>query len=221
MATGSATRKRGARRRATRQPKRTREAILDRAVDLASTEGLEGLTIGRLASELEMSKSGLFGHFGSKEELQLATVEEASQHFIAEVIEPTFAVPEGADRLRALGASYIDYLERGVFSGGCFFAAASVEFDDRPGPVGDRVRGSVAAWMDYLESQAKAAGAADPKLLAFELHALAQGANSAFRLFGDPRAFKRARRAMESVAERELPERTRASQRRQASSRAK
>jgi AcrR family transcriptional regulator len=215
MATGSATRTRRA-----REPKRTREAILDRAVDLASTEGLEGLTIGRLASELEMSKSGLFGHFGSKEELQLATVEEASRRFIAEVIEPTFAVTEGAPRLRALGDSYIDYLERGVFSGGCFFAAASVEFDDRPGPVGDRVRESVAAWLGYLESQAKAAGAADPKLLAFEFHALAQGANSAFRLFRDPGAFRRARRAMESAAERELPQRRRAG-RRQASSRAK
>jgi AcrR family transcriptional regulator len=169
-----------------------------------------------------MSKSGLFGHFGSKEELQLATVEEASRRFIAEVIEPTLAVPEGEPRLRALGESYIDHLERGVFSGGCFFAAASVEFDDRPGPVGDRVRESVAAWMAYLESQAKAAGAADPKLLAFEFHALAQGANSAFRLFGDPQAFKRARRAMASVAERELPERgPRRTRRRQASSRAK
>jgi AcrR family transcriptional regulator len=208
MPRGSATRKRSARRRAARQPKRTREAILDRAVDLASTEGLEGLTIGRLASELEMSKSGLFGHFGSKEGLQLATVEEASGRFIAEVIEPTFAVPEGADRLRALGESYIDYLERGVFS-------------DRPGPVADRVRESVASWMGYLEGQAKAAGAADPELLAFELHALAQGANSAFRLFGDPRAFKRARQAMKSVAERELPEHPRAGRRRQASSRAK
>jgi len=216
LATTSATGKRGA-----REPGRTRGTILDRAVDLASTEGLEGLTIGRLASELELSKSGLFGHFGSKEELQLSTIEEASRRFIAEVIEPTFTVPEGAARLRALGQSYIDYLERGVFSGGCFFAAASVEFDDRPGPVGDRVRESVAAWMDYLERQARAAGTADPKLLAFELHALAQGANSAFRLFGDPGAFKRARRAMEAVTDRELPDASPGRRRRQASRRAK
>src|SRR3954470_20880844 len=120
--------------------RRTRAAILDRAVNLASTPGLEGLTIGRLAAELEMSKSGLFGHFGSKEELQLATIEEASTRFVSEVIQPTLAEPEGVPRLRALGERCLDYLKRGVFAGGCFFAAASIEFDDRPGPVGDRVR---------------------------------------------------------------------------------
>jgi AcrR family transcriptional regulator len=182
-----------------RDPGRTRGAILSRAVDLASTQGLEGLTIGRLASDLEMSKSGLFGHFGSKEELQLATIEEASKRFIAEVIEPTLSEPEGAARLRALGESYLDYLERGVFAGGCFFAAVSTEFDDRPGPVGDRVRDAVGAWLGYLESQARAAGARDPKLLAFQFHALAQGANSAFRLFGDPGAFRRARKAIDAA----------------------
>lgn len=180
-------------------PRRTREAILDRAVDLASTEGLEGLTIGRLSGELGMSKSGLFGHFGSKEELQLATVEAAGRRFVTEVIEPTSAKPEGAPRLRALGESYVDYLEGDVFQGGCFFAAASIEFDDRPGPVRERVRDTVAAWIGYLETQAEAAGADDPKQLAFELHALGQGANSAFRLFGDPEAFARARRAIDAL----------------------
>jgi AcrR family transcriptional regulator len=189
------------RERRTRNAARTREAILDRAVDLASTQGLEGLTIGRLATDLEMSKSGLFGHFGSKEELQLATIEAASGRFVTEVIQPTLAEPEGAPRLRALARSYLDYLERGVFAGGCFFAAASIEFDDRPGPVGDRIREAIGAWMDYLEGQARAARADDPKLLAFEFHALAQGANSAFRLFGDRRAFARARKAIESVIE--------------------
>jgi AcrR family transcriptional regulator len=200
---------------------RTREAILDRAVDLASTKGLEGLTIGSLAGDLGMSKSGLFGHFGSKEDLQLATIEEASTRFIAEVIEPTLAESEGAPRLRALGESYLDYLERGVFQGGCFFAAASIEFDDRPGPVGDRVRDAVAAWMTYLEGQARAAGANDPKLLAFEFHALAQGANSSFRLFGDPRAFARARKAIESVVESQVGPPARSRRGRHASRRAK
>jgi AcrR family transcriptional regulator len=204
-----------------RNPGRTREAILDRAVDLASTEGLEGLTIGRLATDLGMSKSGLFGHFGSKEDLQLASVEVASTRFVREVIEPTLAEPEGAPRLRALAASYLDYLERGVFAGGCFFAAASIEFDDRPGPVGDRVRDAVGAWMAYLEGQARAAGADDPKLLAFEFHALAQGANSAFRLFGDPRAFARARKAIESVVDAQVGAPAASRRRRQASSRAK
>jgi AcrR family transcriptional regulator len=209
------------RKRRTRNPARTRGAILDRAVDLASTEGLEGLTIGRLATDLEMSKSGLFGHFGSKEELQLAAIEEASKRFIQEVIEPTIAEAEGIPRLRALARSYIDYLEHGVFAGGCFFAAASIEFDDRPGVVGDRVRDAVGAWMGYLETQARAAGAHDPKLLAFEFHALAQGANSAFRLFGDPRAFARARKAIESVVEGQIAAPARKRSTRQASRRAK
>ena len=209
------------RSRAKREPRRTRETILDRAVDLASTEGLEGLTIGRLAADLGMSKSGLFGHFGSKEELQLATIQEASTRFVSEVIEPTLAEPEGAPRLRALGEGYLDYLERGVFAGGCFFAAASIEFDDRPGPVGDRIRDVVSAWVTYLEDQARAAGANDPKLLAFEVHALAQGANSSFRLFGDPKAFARARTAIDSITELQLGTRAGGRARRQASRRAK
>ena len=206
-----------ARTRPARNPGGTRDAILGRAMDVASAEGLEGLTIGRLASELEMSKSGLFGHFGSKEELQLATIEEASKRFIIEVIEPTLAKDDGAPRLRALARSYLDYLERGVFAGGCFFAAVSTEFDDRPGPVGDRVRDAVGAWVGYLEGQARAAGARDPKLLAFEFHALAQGANSAFRLFGDPAAFPRARKAIDAV----LADQVGARSARQASKRAK
>jgi len=207
--------------RAQPEPRRTRQVILDRAVDLASTEGLEGLTIGRLAADLGMSKSGLFGHFGSKEELQLATIEEASTRFVSEVIEPTLTEPEGAPRLRALGESYLDYLERGVFAGGCFFAAASIEFDDRPGPVGDRVRDVVSAWVTYLEDQARAAGANDPKLLAFEVHALGQGANSSFRLFGDPKAFGRARSAIDAITQLQLPERAGGRAPRQPSRRAK
>ena len=182
-----------------RAPRRTRAAILERAVDLASVEGLQGLTIGGLASDLGMSKSGLFGHFGSKEELQLATIEEASKRFAGEVVEPALAEPEGTPRLRALCTGFIDYLERGVFAGGCFFGAASIEFDDRPGPVGDRLRDAIGAWVGYLEQQAAVAGAADPKLVAFELQALAQGANSAFRLFGDPQTFARARQAIDGV----------------------
>ena len=197
-----------------RTPSRTREAILDHAVNLASTQGLEGLTIGRLAAELGMSKSGLFGHFGSKEELQFATIEEASARFLGEVIQPTLAEPEGAPRLRALGERYLDFLERGVFAGGCFFAAASIEFDDRPGPVGDRVRDALSAWMAYLEDQARAAGADDPKLLAFEFHALAQGANSSFRLFGDARAFAWARTAIDSVIDSQVGRRDRGRRRR-------
>jgi AcrR family transcriptional regulator len=177
----------------------TRETILARAVDLASEEGLEGLTIGRLARELEMSKSGLFGHFGSKEELQLATIETAGRLFIEEVIAPAMTEDEGGPRLRALCDRYVGYLERRVFPGGCFWAAASVEFDARPGPVRDGIRDAVGAWLGLLEKEARLAGAADPKQLAFELHAIAQGANSAHQLFGGDEAFARARRSIRGL----------------------
>jgi AcrR family transcriptional regulator len=175
----------------------TREAILERAVDLASTDGLEGLTIGRLASELDMSKSGLFGHFGSKEELQLATIDHAARRFVAEVVEPAYREnPEGPERLRALVDRYLDHMSDEVFPGGCFWAAASAEFDGRPGPVRDAVKDGTAAWLAELERQAEAAGVDDPRQLAFELHALASGANQRFQLFGDRDAFERARRGI-------------------------
>jgi AcrR family transcriptional regulator len=178
---------------------RSRDRILDRAVDLASEVGLEGLTIGRLASEMEMSKSGLFGHFGSKQDLQLATVQAAADRFVQEVVAPVADEQPGAERLRALCDRYIDYLERQVFSGGCFWAAAAAEFDGRPGPVRDAVREGVAAWLGGLESEARAAGFNDPAQLAFELHSIAQGANSAFQLLGDRDVFARARAAIDRL----------------------
>jgi AcrR family transcriptional regulator len=175
----------------------TRSAILARAVDLASAEGLEGLTIGGLAGELEMSKSGLFAHFGSKEELQLATIDAAAARFFAEVVAPAQAEPEGLPRLRAYCARYIDYLERKVFAGGCFWAAAAAEFDDRPGPVRDVVRAGVAGWLGELERQAATAGVADPAELAFEIYSLGLGANTYSRLLADDGVFARARTAIE------------------------
>jgi AcrR family transcriptional regulator len=174
----------------------TREVILERAVDTASAQGLEGLTIGMLASDLEMSKSGLFGHFGSKQELQLATIDAAARRFTEAVVEPALDEKPGTSRLRALCERYIDYLESSVFPGGCFWASAAIEFDGRPGPVRDRISAGVSAWLAGLAGQAKLAGAQDPEQLAFELHALAQGANSAYQLFGDREAFARARTAM-------------------------
>jgi AcrR family transcriptional regulator len=171
-----------------------RDAILERAV-----EGLEGLTIGRLSSELGLSKSGLFGHFGSKEELQLAAVDAASAIFVREVIEPALAEPDGAPRLRAYCESWVGYLERKVFSGGCFFAAASTEFDGRPGPVRDKLRDGQAAWLAELAKQAALAGADDPEQLVFEVSSLVQGANAAYQLFEDEDAFDRARRAIERI----------------------
>jgi AcrR family transcriptional regulator len=177
----------------------TRAAILDRAVDLASAEGLEGLTIGRLATELEMSKSGLFAHFGSKQELQLATVEAAANRFRAAVIEPAFDSPDGAPRLRAMADSYLAYLDGGAYSGGCFWAATSAEYDDRPGPVRDAIAAALDTWLGELERQARVAGVADPGPLAFELFAVVMGANSRFRLSGDRQVFDYARAVVDRL----------------------
>jgi len=175
----------------------TREAILDRAVDLASVEGLEGLTIGRLASELRMSKSGLFAHFGSKQELQLATIEAAAARFRTTVVEPALARPEGAPRLRALVGRYLDEVD--TYTGGCFWAATSAEYDDRPGPVRDAIAASLDAWLTALEQEARKAGAEHPKRLAFEMYSLVMGANSRYRLTGDKRVFGYAREAIEQL----------------------
>jgi AcrR family transcriptional regulator len=183
---------------ATKQ-RRTRDAILDRAVDLASEEGLEGLTIGRLATEMEMSKSGLFGHFGSKEELQLATIDAASHRFLEEVVEPVQGQEAGSERLRAICDNYIGYMEGQVFPGGCFWASVTAEFDNRPGPVRDAIRERVASWLQGLQTEAKIAGFDDPAQVAFEVHSAAQGANSAFQLFGDREAFARARTAIDRL----------------------
>jgi AcrR family transcriptional regulator len=180
----------------------TRAAILDRAIDLASAEGLDGLTIGRLATELEMSKSGLFAHFGSKQELQLATVEAAARRFATAVIEPALSAPDGAPRLRALGERYLEHLD--LYSGGCFWAATSAEYDDRPGPVRDAIAAALDAWIAELTRQAEIAGAEDPGRVAFELYALVMGVNSRYRLSGDRRVLGYARAAFARL-EAELP----------------
>jgi AcrR family transcriptional regulator len=180
----------------------TRAAILDRAVDLASAEGLEGLTIGGLAAELRMSKSGLFAHFGSKRELQLATIEAAAERFRAAVIEPAMAAPDGAPRLRAMGELYLAHLD--LYSGGCFWGATSAEYDDRPGPVRDAIAASLDAWTSELERQARIAGVEQPERFAFELYAVVMGANARYRLSGDRRVFDYAREALQRL-EAELP----------------
>lgn len=175
----------------------TREAILDRAVDLASVEGLEGLTIGRLAAELRMSKSGLFAHFGSKQDLQLATIAAAAARFRAAVVEPALAAPDGAPRLRALAERYLDQTNR--YSGGCFWGATSAEYDDRPGPVRDAIAASLDAWLGEIERQARIAGVEHPERFAFEVYSLVMGANSRYRLSGDERVFEYAREAVEQL----------------------
>jgi AcrR family transcriptional regulator len=182
---------------------RTRQAILDVAAALATEEGLEPLSIGRLAEATEMSKSGLFAHFGSKEELQLATVDHAASLFVAEVIAPARAAPRGLARVWALCDHMIDYAERQVFPGGCFFAATSAEFNNRPGPVRDRIAEMVQTWLSYLEhavAQAQESGEVDPGVsareVAFQLDAFAQAANMQYQLFRLGDVFDEARRAI-------------------------
>jgi AcrR family transcriptional regulator len=182
---------------------RTRHSILEVAAALATEEGLEPLSIGRLAEATGMSKSGLFAHFGSKEELQLATVDHAASLFVAEVIEPARAAPRGLARVWALCDHMIDYAERQVFPGGCFFAATSFEFNNRQGPVRDRIGEMIRSWLSYLEhavTQAQEVGELDSSVgareIAFQLDAFAQAANAQYQLFGDGAVFAEARRAV-------------------------
>jgi AcrR family transcriptional regulator len=182
---------------------RTRHAILTTAASLATQEGLEPLSIGRLALATGMSKSGLFAHFGSKEELQLATVDHAAQLFVEEVIGPARAAPKGLARIWALCDRMVDYAERQVFPGGCFFAATSFEFNNKPGPVRDRIEEMLRSWLSYLEhavEQAQAAGELvdQPTAheIAFQLDAFAQASNAQFQLFRDRAVFDEARRAI-------------------------
>jgi AcrR family transcriptional regulator len=182
---------------------RTRHAILDTAASLATEEGLEPLSIGRLAEATGMSKSGLFAHFGSKEELQIATVDHAAGIVRDEVISPAREAPKGVARVWALLDHMIGYTERQVFPGGCFFASASFEFNNRPGPVRDHIRDMLRSWHSYLEhaiAQAQELGeidaAVDARDLGFQLDALAQAANAQFQLFGEADVFESARRAI-------------------------
>src|SRR5271168_3208094 len=181
---------------------KTRRTILRKAVNLASLEGLEGLTIGKLASTLRISKSGLFAHFGSKEDLQCAVVDEARDIFVEKVVRPA-AQLRGLRLLRALCENWLSYGEQKVFPGGCFFSAASLEFDDRPGPVRDRIVGLMKKWLGNLEHAARDAQSSgairkdvDVHQLAFEIQALAMGGNWSSRLFRDQTAFSSAKAAI-------------------------
>ena len=180
---------------------RTRNTILSSAVDLGSREGLESLTIGRLASDIEISKSGLFAHFGSKEELQLATVDAAREVFLREVVYPSSQVDEGLPRLRALLEAWISYFRRDVFPGGCFFQAASLEFDGRPGPVRQRVAEIMGDWLNLLTQLVEAAGvgAAPASQLAFEINAIGLATNWQHQLLGDDQTFQQATNAFDRL----------------------
>jgi AcrR family transcriptional regulator len=191
----------------TRRPRsdgqRSRRAILDAAARLATVEGLNGLSIGGLADHIGMSKSGLYAHFKSKEELQLATIDTAADLFNAEVVEPGSAAQAGLARVWALSEEFLAHLERGVFPGGCFFASVAAEVDTRPGPVRDRIFDVIGDWVGALEdavSGAQAAGeidaAEDPEQLAFEIDAMLLMANAAYVMDPSPEALDRGRRGI-------------------------
>ena len=179
---------------------RTREAIVREAVSLATLDGLEGLSIGDLATALDMSKSGLYAHFGSKQELQLATVEEAGRVFQAEVIEPALAAAPGLAQLVALCDAFFDHLARRTFPGGCFFAGAVLEMGTRPGAVKE----AIAAFQDSFTAlirdfvltaleQHELSADEDADALTFELNGIILAANSRFVLHQDPAALEVAR----------------------------
>jgi AcrR family transcriptional regulator len=150
-----------------------------------------------------MSKSGLYAHFGSKQELQLATIESARETFVAEVLMPALRAPRGIQRLLAACEEFLSHVERRVFPGGCFFSAAAADVGTRPGPVRDSIAAQQREWLALLERLAREAEelgeldpATDPAQLAFELQALLVAANTSFILQGDTGAFERARRAI-------------------------
>jgi AcrR family transcriptional regulator len=199
-----------ARKRRTRSDgERTYRAILDAAARLATLEGLDGLSIGRVANDIGMSKSGLFAHFDSKQDLQLAAIATAEAIYAAEVVEPAMELPEGLERLEQLCERYLSYVKRGVFPGGCFFASTAAEWDTRPGPIRDRVRAVLAGWDELLEANARAGQRAgdlgrdvDIGQLIFEVNALLHEANGHYLLFRDPATLDRARKAIGDRLER-------------------
>jgi AcrR family transcriptional regulator len=191
----------------TRRPRsdgaRSRRAILDASARLATVEGLNGLSIGGLAEHIGMSKSGLYAHFKSKEELQLATIETAAEIFDAEVVAPAGAVPAGRARVWALAEEFLAHLERGVFPGGCFFASVASEVDTRPGLVRDRILEVIADWVGAIVDAVAGAQAAgeidageDPQQLAFEIDAMLLMANAAYVMQPGPGALDAGRRGI-------------------------
>ncbi|MBA2523702.1 MAG: TetR/AcrR family transcriptional regulator [Solirubrobacterales bacterium] len=184
----------------------TRTAILGRATALGSIEGLEALSIGRLADDLGLSKSGVIGPFRSKENLQLAAVEAAIASFTREVWEPAAAQTPGLTRLGAIMDAWLSYLEREVFPGGCFLTAASLEFDDRPGAVRELLAAAWQRWSGVIEREVATAQAQeelcetlDPAQVSFQLHAYVMAGNWAKQLFGDADSLRGSRAAVERL----------------------
>ncbi|MFF4351118.1 TetR/AcrR family transcriptional regulator [Streptomyces sp. NPDC001530] len=181
----------------------TRDRIIESALALASAEGLEGLTIGRLATDLAMSKAGVIGHFGSKEALQLAVLDAAVGRFRLRVPARALGARPGSERLARAFDEWIDYMSEKEGHGGCFLTSVASEFDGRPGPVRDAVLEALAAWSAYVASELKTAvenrelpERTDVDQLVFELNGVALAANQSIQLHRDPQAPTRARRAI-------------------------
>jgi AcrR family transcriptional regulator len=191
---------------------RSRDAILHEAARLATTEGISGLSIARLADAVGMSKSGLFAHFGSKEELQLATIDTAHALFHEHVIDPAQLAPNGIERLRSLLENYLSHIEHHIFPGGCFWASVVAEVDMHPGPVRDGAIQVVSEWLGQIESairDAQAEGAIDPsedhEQLTYELESFVLCANTYFVIMQERTPLDRARRAIDRRLALRLP----------------
>ena len=180
---------------------RTRRTITRHAADVASLEGLSGLSIGRLATDLDMSKSSVATLFGTKEKLQLATVEAARHAFLDEVVRPVPDTPHGAERVRALTERWIAYATAPLFPGGCFWAANLPDFDSRPGPVRDALARQRRDWQALLTDELRHAVEAgqiapvDADLAAFQIDAVLLATNTALRL-GETEAADKARQVV-------------------------
>ncbi len=190
----------------------TRAAILDAGVRVASRLGLEGLTIGSLAEATELSKSGLFAHFGSREDLQLAVLERGREKFADVVIKPALKQPRGVARLRAMFENWLHWTESAELPGGCLMLGAAVEFDDQPGPLRDAVARLQREWMDSLARTVRGAveegelhAGTDIEQLVFECFGIALVAHHHRRLFRDPKAHQRALAAHEHLIARHRP----------------
>jgi AcrR family transcriptional regulator len=185
---------------------RTRAAILDAALRLVSKAGLDGLTIGTLADATVMSKSGLFAHFGSREELLLAVLAHGQARFSEVVFQPAMAKPRGLPRLRAMFVNWLDWTESAELPGGCPMIGGASEFDDRPGPVRDMLAGGQRTWIDTLKravrqasDQGQLGASTDPEQIAFEMFGIALVVHHHRRLLGYPKARSRALTALDSL----------------------
>jgi AcrR family transcriptional regulator len=189
--------------------RQTREQILTEAVGIASTHGLDGVTIGNLAKRLSLSKSGLFAHFRSKERLQIAIMETADDQFVQHVVLPSIRQPRGEPRVVALFENWLAWGSRDGLPGGCLFVAASSEFDDRPGAVRDHLVSKQHAWMGTLSKAVRLArdeghfkAEVDPEQIAFEAYSIMLGVHLTHRLLSDADAIRKARVAFDALLQR-------------------